>query len=144
MHELVNKRKKMAIKRKKKEDGLTFTDFVITTVILAVVLISIFRCSLYGFNALSRMRQMTIATQSIQDKLELIRNMPFDDILSLDSSFTNENFSLLKNSNGNLSLEDHAGDDIKKLTVSILWSCRGRQMQKDMFTYVTRKGINKK
>lgn len=144
MRELVTKRKKMAIKREKKEDGLTLTDFVITTVILAVVLISIFRCSLYGFNVLSRMRQMTTATQSIQDKLELTRNMPFDDILSFDSSFTNENLSLLKNSNGNLSLEDHAGNDVKKLTVSILWSYRERQMQKDMFTNVTRKRINKK
>lgn len=144
MHELVNKRKRIAIKREKKEDGLTLTDFVITTVILAVVLISTLRCSLYGFNVLSRMRQMSIATQSIQDKLENIRNMSFDDILSLDSSFTNENLALLKNSNGNLSLEDHAGNDIKKLKVSILWSYRERKMQKDMFTYVTRKGINKK
>ena len=144
MREPVNKRKRMAIKRKKREDGFTFIEVLITIVILTVVLIALLSCFLYGCSILSRMKQMAIATQSIQEELELIRNMPFNDILTLDTSFTNESLSFLENSSGILSLEDSAGDDIKKLTVSVLWSYHGRQMRKDVVTYVTKKGINKK
>jgi prepilin-type N-terminal cleavage/methylation domain-containing protein len=142
MREPLNKRKKMAIKRKK--DGFTLIEVLVTIAILSVVLISLLSCFIYGFNIIFRMRQMNIAAQSIQEESERIRNMPFDDILSLDSSFTNESLSLLENSTGIIDLENSAGDDIKKLTVSVLWSCRGRQMRKDMVTYVTRKGINRK
>ena len=134
----------MAIKRKNREEGFTFIEVLITIVILAVVLIALLSCFLYGFNILSRIRQMAIATQSIQEELELIRNMSFNDIFGLDSSFTNGSLSLLESSSGVLSIEDSVGDDIKKLTVSILWTYRGRQMREDVVTYITWKGINKK
>lgn len=130
--------------RKDREDGFTFIEVLVTILILAVVLIALLTCFLHGFNVISRMRQMAIATQSIQEELELIRNMPFNDILSLDNSFTNESLSVLKDSSGILSVEDSAGAEIKKLTVSVLWTHRGRQMRKDVVTFVTRKGINKK
>jgi len=87
---------------------------------------------------------MTIATQSIQEELELIRNMSFNDIVTLDSSFTNESLSLLEDSSGAVNVEDSLGDDIKKLTVSALWSYHGKQMRKDVVTFITRKGINRK
>ncbi len=101
MREEVNKRKRMSIKRKK--DGFTFIEVLITMLILGVVLIALLSCFIYGFSILSRMRQMTIATQSIQEELELIRNMPFNNILGLDNSFTNESLSLLENSSGIIS-----------------------------------------
>jgi len=138
------KRKGTAIKRKKTEEGLTYIEVLVTMVILAVVLIALLSCFLHGFNVISRTRQMAIATQSIQKELELIRNMSFNDVLTLDSSFTNENLSLLEDSSGIISLEDSLGDDIKKLTVSALWSYHGRQMRKDVVTYITRNGINRK
>jgi len=138
------KRKGTAIKRKKREEGLTYIEVLVTMVILAVVLIALLSCFLHGFNVISRMKQMAMATQSIQEELELIRNMPFNDILTLDSSFTNESLSLLKDSTGAVNVEDSLGDDIKKLTVSVFWTYRDKQMRKDVVTYVTRKGINKK
>jgi type II secretory pathway pseudopilin PulG len=144
MQEPANKRKESTIKRKKREEGLTYIEVLVTMVILAVVLIALLSCFLHGFNVLSRMRQMAIATQSIQEELELIRNMSFNDILTLDSSFTNESLSLLEDSSGVISLEDSLGDDIKKLTVSILWSYREIQMRKDVVTFITKKGINRK
>jgi prepilin-type N-terminal cleavage/methylation domain-containing protein len=144
MRELLNKRKRMAIKRKKREDGFTLIEVLVTIMVLAVVLIALFSCFLYGFTVISRMRQTAIVTQCIQEELELIRNMPFNNILSLDSSFENESLSLLEDSSGILSLEDSGGDDIKKLTVSVIWSYKGRQMRRDIVTFVTRKGINKR
>ncbi len=144
MRETENKRKWMAIKRKNREDGFTLIEVLVTIMVLAVVLIALFSCFIYGFTVISRVRQASIATQCIQEELERIRNMPFDDILSLDSSFTNESLPLLEDSSGILSLEDSGGDDIKKLTVSVIWSYNGRQIRRDIVTFVTRKGINKR
>ncbi len=144
MRESGNKRERIANERKKREHGFTFIEVLVTIMILGVVLIALLTCFLHGFNVISRMRQMAIATQSIQEELELIRNMHFNDILSLDSSFTNESLSVLENSSGILSIEDSAGNEIKKLTVSVLWIHRGRQMRRDIVTFVTRKGINRK
>ncbi len=144
MRELLNKRKRMAIKRKNREDGFTLIEVLVTIMILAVVLIALFSCFLYGFTVISRVRQASIATQCLQEELELIRNMPFDDILNLDSSFTNESLPLLEDSSGILSLEDSGGNDIKKLTVSVIWSYNGRQLRRDIVTFVTRQGINKR
>ncbi len=144
MREAENKRKWMAIKRNNREDGFTLIEVLVTIMILAVVLIALFSCFIYGFTVISRVRQASIATQCIQEELERIRNMPFDDILSLDNSFTNESLPLLEDSSGILSLEDYGGNDIKKLTVSVIWSYNGRQIRRDIVTFVTRKGINKR
>ena len=144
MQEPTNKRKETAIKRKKREEGVTYIEVLVTMVILGVVLIALLSCFLHGFNVLSRMRRTAIATQSIQEELELIRNMSFNDILTLDSSFTNESLSLLESSSGAVNIEDSLGDDIKKLTVSVFWSYQGKQMRKDVVTYITRNGINRK
>lgn len=144
MQEPTNKRKETAIKRKKREEGLTYIEVLVTMVILSVVLIALLSCFLHGFNIISRMKQTAIATQSIQEELEIIRNMSFNDILTLDSSFTNDSFSFLEGSSGAVNIEDSLGDDIKKLTVSVFWSYRGRQLRKDVVTYITRKGINRK
>jgi len=144
MQEPTNKKIETAIKRKKREEGLTYIEVLVTMVIFGVALIALLSCFLHGFNVLSRMRQTAIATQSIQEELELIRNMSFNDILTLDSSFTNESLSLLESSSGAVNIEDSLGDDIKKLTVSVFWSYQGKQMRKDVVTYITRKGINRK
>ena len=137
-------REGIAIKRKKREQGLTYIEVLVTMVILAVVLIALLSCFLHGFNVLSRMRQMAIATQSIHEELERIRNMSYNDVLSLGTSFTNESLTLLEDSSGVLSLEDSLGDDIKKLTVSVLWSYRETEMRKDVVTFITKRGINRK
>jgi len=144
MQEPANKRKESTIKRKKTEEGLTYIEVLVTMVILAVVLIALLSCFLHGFNVLSRMKQMAIATQAIQEELELVRNMSFNNILTLDSSFTNESLSLLEDSTGAVNVEDSLGDDIKKLTISVFWSYREMQMRKDVVTFITRKGINRK
>lgn len=144
MQEPTNKKIETAIKRKKREEGLTYIEVLVTMLIFGVALIALLSCFLHGFNVLSRMRQTAIATQSIQKELEIIRNMSFNDILTLDSSFTSENLSLLEDSSGAVNIEDSLGDDIKKLTVSVLWSYQGKQMRKDVVTYITRKGINRK
>ncbi len=133
-----------AIKRKIEKQGFTLIEVLITIVIITGILISLLGCFIYGLNSISRMKQTAIATQCIQEQLEHIRDMSFDDILSLGSSFTSESLTSLQNSSGIIAVEDSFGSDIKKLTVSVLWVYRGKQLRKDIVTYLTRDGINKK
>jgi prepilin-type N-terminal cleavage/methylation domain-containing protein len=144
VHKLLRKRKSTEDARTVKQGGFTFIEVLITIMMLAMVLTALLSCFIQAFDILTRMKQMTIATQSIQSELELIRSMHYNDILSLDDTFTNDNLSYLENSSGVINLEDSVGAEIKKLTVSVTWTYRGRQMQKEVVTYVTKKGINKK
>lgn len=141
---LRGKRERPGFKKGEKEAGFTLVEVLITILLFTVVLTAILSCFIQGFDILMRMKQMTIATQSIQKELELIRNMHYNDILTMDNSFSNDNFSYLENSSGGINLEDSVGDEIKKLTVSVAWTYRGRQMRKEVVTYVTKKGINRK
>ncbi|UCE21520.1 MAG: type II secretion system protein [Candidatus Aminicenantes bacterium] len=143
-HKLLRKRKRKANARTAKQGGFTLIEVLITIMMLAVVLTALLSCFIQAFDILTRMKQMTIATQSIQSELELIRSMRYNDILTLDNTFTNDSLAYLENSSGIINLEDSLGAEIKKLTVSVTWTYRGRQMQKEIVTYVTKKGINKK
>ncbi|MGD2244968.1 MAG: type II secretion system protein [Candidatus Aminicenantes bacterium] len=144
VNKLLRKRKRAADARTAKEGGFTLIEVLITIMMLAVVLTALLSCFIQAFDILTRMKQMTIATQTIQSELELIRSMRYNDILTLDNTFTNDSLSYLENSSGIINLEDSVGAEIKKLTVSVTWTYRGRQMQKEIVTYVTKKGINKK
>ena len=90
------------------------------------------------------MKQTAIATQCAQEELENIRNLTYEEILALGPSFTNDSLTLLDNSTGIRTIEDSVGPDIKKLTISVFWIYRGQNMRKDIVTYITREGINKK
>lgn len=135
----------MIFKRKKKDEGFTLIEVLITMVILGVVLIALITCFIYGFNVLARTRQTALAAQCAQKELESIRNMPFNQVLALGTSWTHENLAKLENGQGALTVQDSGlGEDIKKLTVRVTWTYRGRNMRDEIVTYVTREGINKK
>jgi len=127
-----------------KEKGFTLVEILVTIVVVAVALMALLSVFIYGFNLLSRMKQTAIATQCAQEELENIRNLTYDEILALGPSFTNDNLTLLQNSSGVRTVEDSVGPDIKKLTLSVFWTYRGQNMRKDIVTYITREGINKK
>ena len=134
----------MTLKRKSKEEGFTLVEVLVTIVVVAVALMALLSVFIYGFNLLSRMKQTAIATQCAQEELENIRNLTFDEIIALGASFTNDSLTLLENSSGVRTIEDSVGEDIKKLTISVFWTYRGQNMRKDIVTYITREGINKK
>ena len=142
--QLLKKRNSVKDAKQLKKGGFTLIEVMITILLLTVVMSAILSCFVQGFDILMRMKQMTVATQGIQKELELVRTMHYSDILSMDDSFTNDSFSYLDNSSGIINLEDSVGAEIKKLTVSVTWTYRGRQMRKEIVTYVTKKGINKK
>lgn len=132
------------IKRKQKK-GFSLIEVLVTIFILAIILISLISVFIYGFNLLSRTKQVTLATQAAQETVEFIRNMSFNDVQTITSFPSEINLpDYLVNGQGSLSIEDGPGDDIKKLTVSITWDYRGKQMKKNVVTYITREGIDKK
>ena len=135
----------MNFKRRKKEKGFTLIEVLITIMILGMVLISLISCFIYGFNVLARTKRTSIATQCVQKEVENIRSKTFAEILALGNTWTNENFVKLDNATGVRAIEDSGiGADIKKLTISLTWTYRGRTMEQSIVTYITKEGINKK
>ena len=141
----------MLRKRKKKiEEGFTLIEVLVTMMILSGVLTALLSCFIYGLNVINRMKQTAMATQIIQQQLEEIRDKTYDEVVSLGTSFDNARLTELGSSSGceeasgGLAVESSMGDDIKKITVTVQWTYRGRVQREDLVTFITREGINKK
>ena len=130
--------------KKREEEAFTLIEVLITVFLLAIVLLTLITVFIYGFNLLSRTRQVNLATQIAHEEVEIIRNTVFDNIASLGTSFTDPKLTNLLNGQGTLAVQDNVGPDIKKVTVTVTWDYRGRQMKKDVMTLIAREGISKK
>ncbi len=140
----------MRKRENKKEEGFTLIEVLVTMVILSGVLTALLSCFIYGLNIISRMKQTAMATQIIQEELEDIRDKTYDEIVSLGTSFENTRLDQLsaqsgcEEASGGVVVESSEGDDIKKITVTVQWTYRGRAQREDLVTFITREGINKK
>lgn len=140
----------MLKRKKKKEEGFTLIEVLVTMVILSGVLTALLSCFIYGLNIISRMKQTAMATQIIQEQLEEIRDKNYDEVVSLGTSFTHDGLTTLSNwsgcagATGAVAVESSEGDDIKKVTVTVQWTYRGQTQREDIVTFITREGINKK
>jgi len=157
----------------RKRKGLSLIEVMITIFILAVVCLSLISVFIYGFNLLSRTKQTALATQIAQFEVERYRNMAFDEIpiqaattqtfetlYSADPQspykfmFNSDNEPYLMNGQETITIQDgttiNMDDNIKKLTVTIEWDYRtmriagGNPMRKDVVTYFTESGINRR
>jgi hypothetical protein len=127
----------------------------------------------YGFNLLARTKQTAVATQVAQFEVERYRNMEFDlipiqaattatfvDLYGEDVNspykflFNSDDEAYLRNGQETITIEDGAAINmdvnIKKMTITIIWDYRtrtiasGNPMRKDVVTYFTREGINRR
>ena len=130
--------------QKNQAKGFSLIEVLIAVFILGIVSMTLISVFIYGFNIVFRTRQITLATQIAQEEVELVRNLNYDDILLLGSTYDHDSLPELVNGVGSLSVENGPGDDIKKLTVSVSWDYRGANMKKDVVTFITREGVNKK
>ncbi len=130
--------------QKNSQEGFSLIEVLIAIFILGIVSITLISVFIYGFNVVYRTRQVTLATQIAQEEVELVRNMNYDDILLLGSTFSHDSLAEFVSGAGALFIEDGPGDDIKKLTVSVTWDYQGTNMRKDVVTFITRDGVNKK
>lgn len=132
------------LKRIGREKGFSLIEVLIAMTILGILLMTLISVFIYGYTALSRTKQVALATQICQEEVERIRSMSFDDIVVLGTTFTNDKLAGLYNGQGSRAVESSVGDDIKKLTVSVAWTYRGQELSKDVVTLITRMGVNKK
>ncbi len=126
------------------QKGFSLIEVLIAVFILGIVSMTLVSVFMYGFNSVYKTRMVSLATQIAQEEIELVRNMNYDDILLLQSTFTHDSLSELVNGAGEVIIESGPGDDIKKLTISVTWVYRGTNMRKDVVTFITREGVNKK
>lgn len=124
--------------------GFSLIEVIVAMMVLAIMLLTLISVFIYGFGAVSRIRQTTLATQITQEQMEYIRNLTYAQITALGTTFTNDKLSRLVNGQGVRAVEAGLGDDIKKVSVGVTWSYRGQTLRKDIVTYMTRLGINKK
>jgi prepilin-type N-terminal cleavage/methylation domain-containing protein len=127
-----------------KRRGFSLIELLISLFILGIVIVTISTIFFYGFNSVNRTKQVAMATQIAHEEMELIRNMKFENILTMGSTFTHDLFLELDNGEGAVFVQDGPGSDIKKLTVRVSWDYRGESKLKNFVTYITRDGINKK
>lgn len=157
----------------RKRKGFSLIEVLITVFILSVVCITLISVFIYGFSLLSKTKQTALATQIAQFEVERYRNMAFDEIIPQAAAtqtfatlyggdaespykfmFNNDNEPYLRNGQETITIQDGAtinmDGNIKKLTVSIEWDYRtmtiagGNPMRKDVVTYFTESGINRR
>lgn len=131
-------------RKRKKEGGFSLIEVLVAMAILGIMLMTLISVFIYGYNVLSRTRQIALATQICQEQVEVIRNMAFANILTLGTTFTNDKLASLVSGQGLQAVESSAGSDIRKLTVSVTWIYRGQSLRKDVVTMITRLGVDKK
>jgi len=125
--------------------GFTLLETIFAIIILSIALIAIL--SFFSANSffIIEIKERFIAAQAAQEEMELIRDMAFDDILMLSSSFTATGFSSLKDPIGTLTVDNPYGiDDMRRITITVAWtSSKGRTFSRSLVTLVTREGINR-
>lgn len=126
--------------------GFSLIEVIISMTVLAIVVLTVISVLVYGFGALMRTKQIALATQICQEQVDLVRNQAFANIPTLGSTFTNAKLSLLGNGAGSQSVENIApsGNDLLKLSVSVQWLNHGQNLRKDIVTFITLKGIDRK
>lgn len=159
---VIDRGTKPMLEKKNQQEGFSLIEILVTVSILGAILISLIGVFIYGFNLISKIKQVSLATQIAQEEVEFIRNLAFDEIgpytapdpdfiaenIDPDERYTDYDLTLLRDLQGSLTFDNNlAGLDpnIGKLTVKLTWSYRGNQnIERSIVTYIVRDGINRK
>jgi prepilin-type N-terminal cleavage/methylation domain-containing protein len=129
---------------RRRRPGFSLVEVMLAMVVLGIVLMTLISVFIYGYNVMARSKQLAIATQVCRAEIERIRGLAFDSLDGLGSAFTDPMLAALIDGQGIRAVEAGAGSDMRKLTVSVNWIYRGLTMRKDVVTFITRMGVNKK
>jgi len=124
--------------------GFTLIEVLVAMGLLSAVLLSMAGFIAYGSHLLLKTEQVAIASHILEKRIEDVRSKNFDEVSLLNTSFIDDDFSRLQNAQGLCQVVNDSGEDIKKVTLSVLWTFRGRQMRRDVLTLITRGGVDKK
>ena len=123
-----------------RNNGFTLIEVLISVCVLCIGLFSVAYIFAMGPGSINEAREIAIATQAVQEEMELIKSMDFDDMLNVSSSFTSFGLSALANSVGTVTVDNpESTDDMRRVTVSATWNtARGSNPNIDLVTLITR------
>lgn len=131
----------------RQENGFSLVEVLISMTVLAIIVLTLISVLVYGFGALLRTRQVSLATQICKEQIDHVRNMPFADILMLGTTFSSAKLSELQSGAGSQAVENitpSGPPHIVKYSVAVAWLYHGRPLRKDVVTFITRNGVDKK
>ena len=132
-------------KFKKLKSGFTLIEVLCALFLVSGAIMGTLSVFVDGSNFITELRLHAVALNAANEKLEMIRGMPFDAILVLPSNFIANGFNELDEPTGTIILDNiYGSNDIRRITVSVSWnSPRGRILNRTLVTFMTRKGINR-
>ena len=130
---------------KKSQKGTSFVELMIAVFVLSFVVVGIIglfaKCNVFA----NQIKDFSIVSNALNEQMETIRSMDYDDILAMASTMDSEGLGELKNGSGTITLTDSYSDaDIRKVTLTVNWTTiDGASRSEQMVGVVTREGINK-
>jgi len=126
-------------------DGFTLVEVLAAVMVISVAVLGTLLTFTKSNQMMTQLRELTVADQCIKEEIESIRDMDYDNILTLGSTFNSDGFSGLNNVVGTRTIDDPFGDpNIRRITIDVTWdSPDGRELNLNRATLVTRDGINK-
>ena len=112
--------------------------------ILSITLLGLAAGLAQGTALATDLKEKSAAVAAVQEEVELIRDMSFDQIQALGSTFSTPAMTSLNGATGQLAVDPSVGPDLSRITVTVNWSSRqGRPLSRRLVTLVSRSGINK-
>ncbi|MGH7197635.1 MAG: PulJ/GspJ family protein [Candidatus Omnitrophota bacterium] len=128
-----------------REGGLTLVEILIALALTGIAFASVGFMLASGFWMSADGRGYLYASNALRGEQEALRGMSFDTLAGLagNSTFSNAQIVKLPSGAGSRVVEDAAGPDIKRVTLTVSWAGRsGRTISQGVTTHVSRSGIN--
>ena len=125
--------------------GTSFVEMLLATLILLIVIVGIITLFSKSTVMANQIREHAIVNSTLNERMEEIRNMDYDDILTLPTTFSTTGFNQIKNAAGSMTLTDSFSNaNIRKVTLTVTWtSSSGRSENRSLVCFVTKEGINR-
>jgi uncharacterized protein (TIGR02598 family) len=139
--------------------AFTLIEVVIAVGVLAVMVVALYASFALGFAQIQTSRESVRATQIITHKMEMIRLLNWDQVISagyVPSSFTSSFYSddpasnslsgIIYNGTVQLttpSMSETYASNMRQIKVRVTWTSNGIGHQKEMTTFVTQYGMQK-
>ncbi len=139
------------------ESGYTILEVIMGSVVVAIMLISLYAGFTFGFEQIRLSRQQERATQILQEKTELVRLLTWDQAANyagyVPTNFQDSYYSgIATNNSGNITysgivtvasapVTETYSNALRSVQVQVSWVYGGRTHSRAMTTYVSQYGM---
>ena len=126
--------------------SFTIIETLVAITLFLILIISFLSALWVSFDYLRRVMEMRTAALVLQEEASIVRNLDYDAIAALGSTFTSSGMASLKDASGTIIKSPYNGyPNILKITFEIDWTTfGGKPASKTIVTLMTDHGINKK